>query len=264
MELKLYQIDAFADAVFGGNPAAVCPLAEWLDDATLQAIATENNLSETAYFVARDGAYEPRWFTPAAEVDLCGHATLASAHTLWATGNLKPDEPARFHTRSGVLVARKQGERIELDLPALPTEPVMPPAGLAAALGAEPRHVRKNKFDYLIELSSEEQVRDLRPDFQALGKIPSGGFIVTSRGEGAGFDCVSRYFAPAVGIDEDPVTGAAHCALGPYWSEKLGRQELDAFQASARGGELHIRVAGDRVYLSGHGVTVLEGSLLQT
>ncbi len=264
MSLKIYQVDAFTKRPFAGNPAAVCILPGPRDKQWMQDVAREMNLSETAFLVRQDDGFDLRWFTPTVEVDLCGHATLASAHTLWATGSLKLDEPARFHTRSGVLVARKQGERIELDLPALSTEPAMPPTGLAAALGAEPRHVRKNKFDYLIELSSEEQVRDLRPDFQALGKIPSGGFIVTSRGEGSGFDCVSRYFAPAVGIDEDPVTGAAHCALGPYWSEKLGRQELDAFQASARGGELHIRVAGDRVYLSGHAVTVLEGSLLQT
>lgn len=264
MSLKIYQVDAFTDRPFTGNPAVVCILPEPRDEKWMQDVAQEMNVSETAFLVRQDDGFDLRWFTPAVEVDLCGHATLASAHTLWATGNLKPHEPARFHTRSGVLVARKQGERIELDLPALASEPVMPPTGLAAALGVEPRHVRKSKFDYLIELSSEEQVRNLRPDFQALGKIPSGGFIVTSRGEGSGFDCVSRYFAPAVGIDEDPVTGAAHCVLGPYWGEKLGRQELDAFQASARGGELHIRVAGDRVFLSGHGVTVLEGTLLQT
>jgi PhzF family phenazine biosynthesis protein len=261
--LRIYQVDAFTDRPFAGNPAAVCVLEEPRDVQWMQDVAREMNLSETAFLVPRDDGFDLRWFTPALEVDLCGHATLASAHILWATGRLDTDKPARFHTKSGVLTARRQGERIEVDLPASPPEPVSAPAGLEEALGAEAGHVAKTGADYLVELASEQEVRGLNPDFGALRRIPCQGFIATARGETSGYDCVSRYFAPAVGIDEDPVTGAAHCVLGPYWSGKLGKTELKAFQASARGGELRVHVDGDRVRLSGHAVTVLEADLLQ-
>jgi PhzF family phenazine biosynthesis protein len=261
MGLTIYQVDAFTDRPFAGNPAAVCILPAPRDERWMQKVAGEMNLSETAFLVKRDDGYDLRWFTPAVEVDLCGHATLASAHILWETGQLQPDRTARFHTPSGLLTATRDGDLIELDFPALPAEPIGVPDELAEALGTQPLHAGRSKFDYLIELDSEKTLLALRPDFNALRATGSRGVIVTSRGEGSGYDCVSRFFAPGAGIDEDPVTGSAHCVIGPWWSEKLGKRELRAFQASARGGALRVRVAGERVRIAGNAVTVLEAVL---
>jgi PhzF family phenazine biosynthesis protein len=257
------QVDAFTDRAFGGNPAAVCILAAPREAHWMQSVAMEMNLSETAFLVRRDdGSYDLRWFTPAVEVDLCGHATLASAHVLWEEGRLGRDETARFHTRSGLLLAARRGERIELDFPAKLEESIAPPEGLLAALGlAVARYVGKNKFDYLVEVESEAVVRGLKPDDRALAKLPVRGVIVTSRAAARPYDFVSRFFAPGSGIAEDPVTGSAHCCLAPYWQERLGKDEMVGYQASARGGVVHVRVAGDRVMLGGQAVTVMRGEL---
>ena len=263
MGQEIFVVDAFADAPFTGNPAAVCVLPAARDETWMQNVASEMALSETAFLVARDGGFDLRWFTPAAEVDLCGHATLASSHVLWETGRLAVDEVARFHTRSGVLKAKRRDDRIELDLPAEAPEPVSAPPELADILGdVVPAYVGKNRMDYLAELESEDAVRRLTPDLRLLATLPVDGLIVTSVAESDGIDFVSRYFAPRFGIDEDPVTGAAHCCLGPFWSRRLGRSEFSAFQASARGGHLQVRVAADRVHLRGKAITVLRGELV--
>jgi len=262
MGLTIYQVDAFTNRPFAGNPAAVCLLPEPRDDVWMQNIALEMNLSETAFLVERDDGYDLRWFTPTMEVDLCGHATLASAHILWEKGELKPELMARFHTRSGLLTATLGRDRIEMDFPATPPEPAEAPPALAQALDVTPRYVGKNIFDYLVEVDSEATVRGLRPDFGLLKKLGARGVIVTSRAEGKDFDFLSRFFAPGAGIDEDPVTGSAHNCLGPYWGQRLGKQELVAYQASARGGTVYIRLAGERVILGGQAVTVLRAELL--
>jgi PhzF family phenazine biosynthesis protein len=265
LDLDLYQVDAFTDHPFAGNPAAVCLLPEPRDARWMQDVAREMNLSETAFldpFDGIEGGFNLRWFTPAIEVELCGHATLASAHVLWATGRLAAGETARFHTLSGLLTAEQRGEWISLDFPARRVEEVEPPAGLLAALGAEPRFVGKSRYDYFVEVASEEAVRALAPDFQALKSLPVRGVIVTARSSAAPFDFVSRFFAPGSGVDEDPVTGSAHCTLGPYWAGRLEKEEFLAYQASARGGVVKVRVEGDRVKLGGQAVMVLRGSLL--
>ncbi len=262
LRLPLVQVDAFASKPFTGNPAAVCLLDRVRDDAWMQAVARQLNLSETAFLLARPDGFDLRWFTPTTEVDLCGHATLASAHVLWEREILPTDQPARFHTRSGLLVARRSGNQVELDFPSTPALPAVPPAGLAEALGAEPVFVARSRFDYLLEFSSEEQVRGLRPDFKRLSTLPVRGAIVTSRASMAGFDFVSRFFAPAAGVDEDPVTGSAHCCLAPYWRERLNKDEMLGYQASARGGVVAVRVAGDRVFLTGQAITIWRGELL--
>ena len=262
MGLTIVQVDAFTERPFAGNPAAVCVLPAAAEAGWMQAVAREMNLSETAFLVRRDdGAYDLRWFTPTVEVDLCGHATLASAHVLWEDGHLPTRRPARFSTRSGWLTAERQGDWIEMDFPAKPQTPAAAPAGLAEALGAAPRYVGRNQFDYLVEVETEAALRGLTPDFGALRRIPVRGISVTSRADVAGYDFVSRFFAPASGIDEDPVTGSAHCCLGPFWAERLGRCELVGYQASARGGVVRVRVADGRVYLGGQAVTVLRGEL---
>ena len=261
--MTIVQVDAFTREPFGGNPAAVCVLPRPADPAWMQRVAGEMNLAETAFLVGRgSGAYDLRWFTPTVEVDLCGHATLAAAHVLWEDGHLPRDAAARFHTRSGRLSAVRRGGWIEMDFPAEPAEPVPAPAGLADALGVEPIHVGRNRFDHLVELDSERTVRRLAPDLRGLGALPVRGVIVTARGEAGEIDFVSRFFAPRAGVDEDPVTGSAHCCLGPYWFGRLGRNPLTGWQASARGGLVRVRVAGDRVRLSGQAVTVLRGELL--
>jgi PhzF family phenazine biosynthesis protein len=260
--LPLLQIDAFTDRPFAGNPAAVCLLPGPRDDAWMQRVGAEMNLSETAFLVREADGYRLRWFTPAVEVDLCGHATLASAHALWETGLLPAEEEARFHTRSGLLTVVRRGAWMEMNFPAKPPAPAAAPAGLAEALGAAPRYVGRNQFDYLVEVESEAALRALAPDFGRLAALPVRGVIVTARAATAGFDFVSRFFAPAAGINEDPVTGSAHCCLGPYWRERLGRDELRAYQASARGGVVELRVAGERVFLRGQAVTVLRGELV--
>jgi PhzF family phenazine biosynthesis protein len=228
----------------------------------MQNVAKEMNLSETAFLVRQEDGFNLRWFSPAVEIALCGHATLASAHVLWGEGHLKPAEQARFHTKSGLLTAERKGEWIEMDFPAVPESPAEPPRGLAEALGAVMKYVGKNKFDYLVEVESEQILRQLAPDFTGLRKLGMRGLIVTSRAQTPGFDFVSRFFAPGAGIDEDPVTGSAHCCLGPYWAEKIGKIEFVAYQASARGGVVRVRVAGPRVLLAGKAVTVLRGELL--
>jgi predicted PhzF superfamily epimerase YddE/YHI9 len=262
MTLSLTQVDAFTSEPFAGNPAAVCVLPEGRDAAWMQRVAREMNLSETAFLRPREDGFDLRWFTPTVEIDLCGHATLASAHVLWETGRLAASEPARFHTRSGLLTALSQSGWIELNFPATPDEQVEPPPGLAEALGASPRYVGRSRFDYLVELDGEETVRHLRPDFQRLQAISRRGVIVTSRSATPACDFVSRFFAPAAGIDEDPVTGSAHCCLAPFWTSRLHKDRLLAHQVSARGGVIKVRLEGDRVCLGGQAVTVLRGELL--
>src|SRR5438132_11023904 len=262
MGLAIIQVDAFTDKPFAGNPAAVCILPAPHDEGWMQHVAQEMNLSETAFLVRQHDGYDLRWFTPAVEVALCGHATVASAHVLYEDGHLAPDQQARFHTKSGLLTARRRDGWIELDFPATPATPADPPPGLVQALGAQPRTVGRNRFDYLLEVESEDAVRRVTPDFAALARVDARGVIVTSRASPPGFDFVSRFFAPRVGVNEDPVTGSAHCALTPFWSERLQRSDMTAFQASPRGGVLRVRLAGDRVGLGGQAVTVLRGELV--
>ena len=260
----IVQVDAFTEMPFAGNPAAVCVLPAPRDARWMQDVARELNLSETAFLHPHppDDGYDLRWFTPAVEVDLCGHATLASAHVLWQDGHLPRDRSARFHTRSGLLTAIAQGDWIELDFPATPAAPAPAPPGLAAALAGVPRWIGRSKFDYLVELDSEDTVRRLQPDFAALERVEARGVIVTSRATTPGYDFVSRFFAPRAGIREDPVTGSAHCALTPFWNERLHKRDMMAYQASARGGVVRVRLTGDRVALGGQAVTVLRGELM--
>jgi PhzF family phenazine biosynthesis protein len=260
--VRLLQVDAFTDQPFKGNPAAVCLLDRQVDDDWMQAVAAEMNLSETAFVGpgSGTGALPLRWFTPAAEVDLCGHATLASAHVLWREGEVPAGTEIRFATRSGVLTARDEGGEIQLDFPATPPTPASPPDGLEEALGARARQVGRSRFDYLVELGSEREVRELEPNFWKLRSVATRGVIVTTAAAPP-YDFVSRFFAVAVGIDEDPVTGSAHCCLSPYWTERLGRADLVGFQASRRGGVVRTRLDGDRVILGGRAVTVLRGEL---
>ncbi len=263
MPFPLYQVDAFTAEPFAGNPAAVCILSEARNAGWMQHVAAEMNLAETAFLERRNDGFSLRWFTPTVEVDLCGHATLASAHALWESGLLQTSEAARFFTRSGLLTAERQGIWIELNFPVTPEEPVAAPPGLAEALGAAPRYVGKSRFDYLVEFESEEAVQKLQPDFGRLKAIPgTRGFIATSQSAANGSDFVSRFFAPAAGIDEDPVTGSAHCCLAAFWSGRLNKNEFMARQISPRGGVVRVRLDGDRVLLGGQAVTVLRGELL--
>ncbi len=261
MALRIVTVDAFTDTPFAGNPAAVCLLPDERDEPWMRRVAREMNLSETAFLRKEDDGYRLRWFTPAVEVDLCGHATLASAHALWEGGHEPLDSEIRFHTRSGLLTARRDGEAIELDFPATPPAPCEAPPGLLEALGTTATAVQKSRFDYLVELGSEAEVRRLTPDFFALRSLGVRGIMVTARGEGE-IDVVSRFFAPGSGIDEDPVTGSAHCCLGPYWGGKLGKTTLRCYQASERGGFVRVELVGDRVRLQGRAVTVMRGDLL--
>ncbi len=263
MSIRIVTVDAFTNVPFAGNPAAVCVLPTPRSEDWLRNVAREMNLSETAFLTPRDGEYDLRWLTPAVEVDLCGHATVASAHVLWEDGHLPAGKQARFHTRSGLLTADRRGDWIELDFPVKIATPAEPPAELLPALGVtSAQAVAKNVFDYLVELESEEQVRALTPDHSLLRKIPVRGVIATARSSSPEFDFVSRFFAPGAGVDEDPVTGSAHTALGPYWGAKLGKTEMTAFQASARGGVVRIRLNGDRIILGGQAVTVMQAALL--
>ncbi|MGN6185040.1 MAG: PhzF family phenazine biosynthesis protein [Thermoanaerobaculia bacterium] len=256
--MRLLQIDAFTSEAFRGNPAAVCLLDAPRPDEWMANVAREMNLSETAFVLRQDDGFALRWFTPAVEVALCGHATLASAHALWEEEGLTQ---ARFHTQSGLLTATRLGDRIELDFPATREVASEPAEGLLEALGiTKPLYIGRNKFDYLVEVETEYEVRALDPDHARLRKIPVRGVIVTSRSND--FDFVSRFFAPGSGIDEDPVTGSAHCCLTPYWSAKLDKLEMTAFQASKRGGVVHVRLDGDRVKLAGNAVTVFKGELV--
>jgi len=264
MGIHIVQVDAFTDRPFGGNPAAVCVLPSMPPEQWMCDVAREMNLSETAFLAPQENGYRLRWFTPVVAVDLCGHATLASAHVLWEDGHLPVEEQARFHTRGGLLLAERRGEWIELDFPATPVIPVEPPAGLLEALGTTARFVGKTRFDYLVEIESETGVRALQPDLSALRRLGARGIIVTAPSETSDFDFVSRFFAPGSGIDEDPVTGSAHCALGPYWAPHLGKTDFRAFQASARGGVVRVRLKDDRVMLGGQAVTVLRGDLVSS
>jgi len=225
-------------------------------------VAREMNLSETAFLTPQNGGYNLRWFTPAVEVDLCGHATLASAHVLWEEGHLPAGAQARFHTRSGLLTADRRGDWIEMDFPAKLEQATEPPAELAAALGVQPVYVGRNQFDYLVEVESAPAVRGAQPDHSALRKLPVRGVIVTARSDVPEFDFISRFFAPGAGVDEDPVTGSAHTCLGPYWQKRLGRAAFVAYQASPRGGVVKVRCAGGRVCLAGQAVTVMRGELV--
>ena len=231
------------------------------DEAWMQNVAREMNLSETAFLYRQENGFNLRWFSPAVEVDLCGHATLASAHILWEVGVLNSSEQARFHTRSGLLTADK-GNWIKMDFPSSPVKPAEAPAEVMKALDVEPKFTGQSVFDYFIQVASERIVRDLNPDFGLLATIPTRGFIVTSESDFRDYDFVSRFFAPSAGVNEDPVTGSAHCALGPYWQTKLGRDKLVGYQASARGGVVRVQVLGERVKLSGQAITVLKADLL--
>ncbi|MBO0719189.1 MAG: PhzF family phenazine biosynthesis protein [Blastocatellia bacterium] len=272
MEFPLLQIDAFTSEPFKGNPAAVCLLEEPAESAWMQQVAMEMNLSETAFLVPRgDGGFDLRWFTPTIEIPLCGHATLASAHALWETGILAADQTAKFSTLSGWLIAEQLGNRIEMNFPAIHGEPAELPPSSAEALGLTPqssrdvvclRAVHKPEGNYLLELKSEEAVRDLKPNFELLRRNVDTGVIVTARADSSKYDFVSRFFAGYAGIDEDPVTGSAHCMLAPYWAARLGKNEMHAYQASPRGGEVTIRLLGGRIGLGGQAVTILRGSLL--
>jgi PhzF family phenazine biosynthesis protein len=228
----------------------------------MQHIAAEMNLSETAFVIKHTDGYGLRWFTPRIEVDICGHATLASAHILWENGDHVAEEDIRFHTKSGVLTVARQGDWVEMDFPAELAMAADPPSGLVESLGISPKYVGKNRFDYLLEVDSEETVRRIKPDFGRLATVPTRGVIVTSVADEGRFDFVSRFFAPAVGVNEDPVTGSAHCCLGPYWQARLGKDEFLARQVSERGGVLVVRTEGDRVFIGGHAVTVARGILV--
>lgn len=261
--MPILTVDAFTGDPFSGNPAAVCLLSEPAEKVWMQAVAGEMNLSETAFLVPRPEGFELRWFTPTTEVDLCGHATLASAHVLWETGIATRGDPIRFQTRSGILGARQADDGIALDFPATPAREAEPPAGLTGALGVVPVWAgRTSTNDWLVEVEEEGTVRSLAPDLRRLSTIPARGLIVTSRSDNAHFDFVSRFFAPRVGIDEDPVTGSAHCALAPYWSRRLERSVLTGFQASRRGGVVHVRDLGPRIELKGSAVIIMRGELL--
>lgn len=254
-------VDAFADRPFAGNPAAVCLLDAPSDDAVwMQQVAVEMNLSETAFVAPADEAFSLRWFTPAMEVELCGHATLASAHALWEERMVPADEPIRFATLSGELTASPAAGAIQLDFPNEGPEEIYPPAELASVVGMPFSWVGSNRFDLLIEVGGEDAIRALSPDLKRLAEMDYRGMIVTAAGSGE-FDFVSRCFFPASGVDEDPVTGSAHCCLAPYWASKLGRNRLTGYQASKRGGVVVCRVEGDRVLLEGQAVTVVRGQL---
>jgi PhzF family phenazine biosynthesis protein len=260
MTIPLFHVDAFTSRPFAGNPAAVCILPSWKESAWLQAVAREMNLSETAFLGRNTEGFDLRWFTPTVEVDLCGHATLASAHVLKQLG--QAGDEIRFSTKSGLLKAFCRGNEIELDFPLKPETPAQAPAGLLEALGVSAKYVGTSHFDYLVEVQSEAVLRGIAPDFKRLSAVPVRGVIVTSRSDDPRFDFVSRFFAPAVGIDEDPVTGSAHCCLGDFWRKQLKKAEFVAFQASARGGVVKVRVANDRAFLSGQAITVAKGELL--
>lgn len=271
MAIKIFQVDAFASKPFTGNPAAVCLLEEPKPDDWMQSVAAEMNLSETAFVVRSDAPeknrFQLRWFTPKVQVDLCGHATLATAHVLWECGWLPENELAVFDSRSGELKGEKADDMIYLNFPATPAKPKPLPAELLAALKVDPIYSGTSREDWLIEVATANEVRNVDIDFHQLAKAKTRGVILTAASDKPEFDFVSRFFAPAVGIDEDPVTGSAHCCLAPFWSEKLGadnvgKTELSAFQASTRGGHLKLRVEGDRVHIGGQAITIKRGELL--
>ncbi len=292
MAQPIYQVDAFTDKPFSGNPAGVCILPKKVSEESMKAVAREMNCSETAFLLQVEEAgqenkpdkdrmaedtqvgkitqagkgktvFSLRWFTPTTEVDLCGHATLASAHILWETGRLLPNQQARFHTRSGMITADQREDWIEMNFPSKPEQPATIPIDFPSVLGAQPKYVGRNQFDYLVEVDNEDVLRGMKPDFFRLAKMPVRGVIVTCLpAEPEKYDFVSRFFAPAVGVNEDPVTGSAHACLGWFWGKRLGKTEMTAYQASARGGVVKVRLAGDRVFLSGQAVTVIRGEII--
>ena len=262
MGQKITQVDAFTNTPFGGNPAAICVMESPADERWMQHVAVEMNLSETAYLHPEDDGYRLRWFTPGAEVDLCGHATVAAAHVLWEEGHVPLDGACRFHTRSGLLTATRSNDWIHVEFPFESAESFTDDEGIVDALGVTAVNLAKNRLSYVVvEVDSDSAVRATQPDYNALKKLPYHGYIVTAAG--AEIDFVSRFFAPALGVDEDPVTGSAHCVLGPYWAAKLGKTEMRAFQASARGGDVRVTVNESTVTLAGQAVTTLRGELLQ-
>jgi len=264
MRQIITQVDAFANRPFAGNPAAVCVLPAPQDDHWMQQVAQEMNLSETAFLIKQDDGFNLRWFTPTVEVPLCGHATLASAHVLWSEGYLSTYEVARFHTKSGLLIAKRQDEWIELDFPANRSQPAIAPTELRDALGVNYTSVCQNSLGYLVEVASEDIVRQMQPNFQLLKTLPVDGVIVTSKANSdSQYSFISRFFAPRLGIDEDPVTGAAHCCLAPFWRDHLSKNTFLAYQASQRGGVVKLYYdGGDRVLISGQAVTVMRGELM--
>ncbi|XEC93027.1 PhzF family phenazine biosynthesis protein [Paenibacillus tarimensis] len=260
MALPIYVVDAFTDKPFKGNPAGVCLTSEPLNDDLMQKIAQEMNLSETAFLFPFQGGYSLRWFTPNTEVELCGHATLAGAHILWEAESLSKGQQAIFYTKSGLLSATLDGSWIQLNFPEEPVSESEYPLELIEALNIDPVFVGRNRFDYFIEIESEDVIKKLSPNFSLLGTIPTRGINVTSRSNE--FDFISRCFFPAIGVNEDPVTGSAHCGLAPYWSKKLNKTELYAYQASARGGVLKINIQNNRVMMAGQAVTIMKNELL--
>ncbi len=257
----IFQVDAFTTERFKGNPAAVCVLEGPADEEWMQAVAAEMNLSETAFIFPWKGGYNLRWFTPITEVDLCGHATLASAFILYNENMQPAAEAIRFFTKSGVLAVAQKNDLLQMDFPAEPPHEFIPPPALMRALGVADISAWRNRMDVLIELDDEVELKRLNPDFSALAELPVRGIIVTSRSHDSRYDFVSRFFAPRVGVNEDPVTGSAHCCLGPFWAKRLARKELVAYQASARGGVVNVAVDGERVKLSGHAVLVMRGEI---
>jgi PhzF family phenazine biosynthesis protein len=255
----VYVVDAFSDRPFGGNPAAVCPLDTPASGVWMQSVAAEMNLSETAFVIHANGRWNLRWLTPTVEVDLCGHATLAAAHVLWESGRSDNSQPLQFRSRSGTLTVVWSKDGYQMDFPALPVEAIPMPTGFSEAIGAEPVWIGTNGMDLFAEVADEATLRSLRPDSMRIASYPVRGVIVTARA--AEWDFVSRFFGPGSGVPEDPVTGSAHCALGPYWAHRLGRSELIGFQASSRGGQVRVSVCGKRVKLGGNAVTVLRGEL---
>lgn len=258
MTIPIYQADAFTDQLFGGNPAAICPLSEWLPDEVMQQIAKENNLAETAFFVKTEKGFTLRWFTPEYEIDLCGHATLASAHILFTELAYNGDTINFETVKAGVLTVKKDGDKYTMDFPSRPPIPIEIPNGLTEALGKQPVAILRSR-DYFVVYETEDDILNITPDFFALSKMDTVGVIITAPGKKSDF--VSRFFAPGAGIPEDPVTGSAHCNLIPYWAKKLGKDKLHAYQLSARKGELWCELKGDRVLMSGKAVTYLKGEI---
>ncbi len=262
MKLKIFTVDAFTNVPFAGNPAAVCLLDEEVSDGWMTDVAAEMNLSETAFLLKKNDGYSLRWFTPKVEVQLCGHATLASAHILWQKGILSKDEEARFHTLSGLLSVNYIEGEYEMNFPAYESKPSNGNTELIKALGIEPVSLCETDHHYICELTSDEEVLKINPSFEILMGLEKFGTIITAKSSDGNYDFISRFFAPAKGINEDPVTGSAHCALAPYWMNKLNKNILTAYQASERGGVIKLRVEGDRVFLKGSAVTITEGELL--
>lgn len=259
--MTLYQVDAFTSKPFSGNPAAVCITDSPLNDELMQNIALENNLSETAFLYPEKNGYNLRWFTPAVEVDLCGHATLASAHVIWEVNKFPHDKEISFYTKSGELNASYTKDGIQLDFPSKVAEEVTAPDGLLDALGVNARFVGKSKFDYIVHVNSADEVRNCNPNHSELKKLPVRGVIITAESDDEKYDFISRFFAPGAGVEEDPVTGSAHCTLTPYWAKKLHQTEMRAYQASKRGGELLVRFNGERTNLIGKAVTMMKFEL---